>query len=84
MADDKKLPADVKVFHTVGPFADYVWVARKDLASKDQQAVAAAFLRLDPARDAPVLDILRGQRFIRADDKAYAPVARTAKELGLM
>jgi phosphonate transport system substrate-binding protein len=84
MAADGKLPAGLKVFNTVGPFADYVWVARKDLGAKDRQAVAAAFLRLQPGRDAKVLDILRGQRFIRADDKAYGDVERTAKELGLM
>ncbi|HKR89647.1 MAG TPA: phosphate/phosphite/phosphonate ABC transporter substrate-binding protein [Phenylobacterium sp.] len=84
MAADGKLPADLKVFNTFGPFADYVWVARKDLAAKDRQAVAAAFLRLQAPRDAEVLDILRGQRFIRADDKAYGDVERTAKELGLM
>lgn len=84
MAADGKLPADLKVFNTFGPFADYVWVARKDLSPKDRQAVSAAFLRLQAPRDAQVLDILRGQRFIRADDKAYGDVERTAKELGLM
>jgi ABC-type phosphate/phosphonate transport system substrate-binding protein len=68
----------------VGPFADYVWVARKDLAPRDQQAVAAAFLRLQAGRDDAVLDILRGRRFIPADGKAYVDVERTAKELGLM
>lgn len=81
---DGKLPAGLVVFHTVGPFADYVWAARKDLAAGDQQKVANAFLRLDAKRDAEVLDILRGQHFIRADDKAYGQVQRTAQELGLM
>jgi phosphonate transport system substrate-binding protein len=84
MAADQKLPADLKVFQTVGPFADYVWVGRKDLSPHDQQAVANAFLRLQQGRDAEVLDILRGQHFIRADDKAYGEVVRVAKELGLM
>jgi phosphonate transport system substrate-binding protein len=84
MAADHKLPADLKVFKSFGPFADYVWVARKDLGPQERQAVAAAFLRLQPGRDAKVLDILRGQHFIRADDKSYADVERTAKELGLM
>lgn len=84
MAEDKKLPAGLKVFHSVGPFADYVWAARNDLPAREQQAVAAAFLRLQPGRDAAVLDILRGQHFIRADSKAYGDVERTAKELGLM
>jgi phosphonate transport system substrate-binding protein len=84
MAADKKLPANLKVFHTVGPFADYVWSARKDLSPRDQQAVTAAFLRLQPGRDAAVLDILRGQHFVRADAQAYGQVERVAKELGLM
>lgn len=84
MAADHTLPAGLKVFKSFGPFADYVWVARKDLGLQERQAVAAAFLRLQPGRDAKVLDILRGQHFIRADDKSYADVERTAKELGLM
>jgi len=84
MADDKKLPPNLKVFHSVGPFADYVWVARKGLSPRDQQTVAAAFLRLNPAADAAVLEILRGRHFIRADDQAYGQVRQVAKELGLM
>jgi phosphonate transport system substrate-binding protein len=84
MQADKKLPPDLVVFHTVGPFADYVWVARKDLPAKQQQALAAAFLKLQPARDAQVLDILRGQHFIRANDAEYGQVTSVAKELGLM
>jgi phosphonate transport system substrate-binding protein len=84
MADDKKLPADLEVFQRVGPFADYVWAARKDLSLHDQQAIAAAFLRLQPGRDGAVLDILRGQHFVPADGGAYGDVERVAKELGLM
>jgi phosphonate transport system substrate-binding protein len=84
MADDKKLPPELTVFHTVGPFADYVWVARKGLSAKDQQAVANAFLRLQAGRDDQVLEILRGKHFIRASDGPYGEVARVAKELGLM
>jgi phosphonate transport system substrate-binding protein len=84
MEADGKLPADLTVFHSVGPFADYVWVGRKDLPAREQQAVAAAFLRLTPERDAEVLDILRGRKFIRADDGEYGQVAHVAKDLGLM
>lgn len=84
MAADNKLPPGLTVIHSVGPFADYVWAARKDLSPADQQAIAAAFLRLQAGRDAQVLDILRGKTFIRADDQAYGEVARVAKELGLM
>jgi phosphonate transport system substrate-binding protein len=84
MEADKKLPPGLVVFQSVGPFADYVWAARKDLSPADQKAVAAAFLRLEAGKDAQVLEILRGQHFIRADDAAYADVVRVAKELGLM
>ena len=84
MQTDKKLPADLVVFHSFGPFADYVWVARKDLSAREQQAVAAAFLKLQPESDAQVLDILRGQHFIRASDAEYGQVVSVAKELGLM
>lgn len=84
MEADKKLSPDLMVFNTYGPFADYVWVARKGLSRVDQQAVAKAFLRLDPKRDAQVLDILRGQHFIPANDQEYGQVVRVAKELGLM
>lgn len=83
LGEDGKLPP-LTVFQTVGPFADYVWVARKGLPVADQQAVAAAFLRLQTGRDAQVLDILRGKRFVRANDAAYGQVVRVAKELGLM
>jgi phosphonate transport system substrate-binding protein len=81
---DGKLPANLVVFHTVGPFADYVWAARKGLPAAEQQAVAAAFLKLQPGRDAQVLDILRGAHFIRANDAEYGQVVSLAKELGLM
>ena len=84
MEAEKKLPEGLKVFHSVGPFADYVWVGRKDLSPADQKAVTAAFLRLQPGHDPEVLEILRGQHFVRADDAAYGDVTRTAKELGLM
>ena len=84
MLADKKLPPDLKAFHTFGPFADYVWAARKDLDPRDRQAVAAAFLRLQPGRDAQVLDILRGQHFVPASDQEYGQVVRVARELGLM
>ncbi len=84
MASDGKLPAGLTVFYTTPQFADYVWAARKDLSPQQQQALANAFLRLQAARDAKVLDILRGQRFVKANTQEYADVERVAKELGLM
>lgn len=84
MAADGKLPPGLKVFSTFGPFADYVWVGRKGLEPGVQQAVTNAFLRLQAPRDAEVLGILRGSRFVRADAREYGDVERVAKELGLM
>lgn len=84
MAAEKTLPANLKVFQTVGPFADYVWVARKGLDARDQQLVANAFLKIDPTKDAKVAEILRGAHFVRANDQEYGQVQRTAKDLGLM
>jgi phosphonate transport system substrate-binding protein len=82
---DGKLPAGgVKVIFTTRPFADYVWAARKGLSAADQKAFADALLRLQPGRDGAILAILRGKRFVRANDAEYADVARTAKVLGLL
>jgi phosphonate transport system substrate-binding protein len=81
---DGKLPGKTKVFYTTPPFADYVWAARKDLSAADRQAFSAALLRLQPGRDDAILAILRGKRFVRANDAEYADVARTAKALGLL
>jgi len=85
MVSDGKIPGDqMRVFYTTPPFADYVWVARKDLPPAVQAKLAATFMRLEPGRDAAVLDILRGQHFVKADPAEYSQVQRVAKELGLM
>jgi phosphonate transport system substrate-binding protein len=82
---DHTLPAGrVSVFFTTPPFADYVWAARRDLPAADRKAFAAALMRLTPGRDDAILAILRGKRYVAADDAEYADVVRTAKALGLM
>jgi phosphonate transport system substrate-binding protein len=85
LVDEGKIAANaVGVFHTSPPFADYVWAARKDLGDKEREAFAEALLKLQPGRDDAVLEILRGTRFVRANDADYGDVARTATELGLL
>ena len=85
LVDGGKLPgAKLKVFYTTRPFADYVWAARKDLKPADQQAFAGALRRRRAGRDDKILAILRGARYVRANDAEYGDVTRTAKELGLL
>jgi phosphonate transport system substrate-binding protein len=73
----------VRVFYETPPFVDYVWVARSDVDAATRERFAAAFLALDPARDAKVLQILRGTRFVRASDDEYAPLRTVAHALKL-
>lgn len=81
--DGKVDPAKVKVFYTTAPFVDYVWVARKGLDAATRAAVTRAFTALTPAKDAKVLEILRGQKFVVADDKEYDLLRETAKQAKL-
>ena len=83
LADGSLDKAKVRVFHTSPPFVDYVWVARKDVGAAEREKFAQAFLALDPARDAKVLSILRGTKFVRATDDEYEGLRKTAQELAL-
>jgi len=83
LADGSLDKAKVRVFHTSPPFVDYVWVARKDVGAAEREKFAQAFLALDPARDAKVLSILRGSKFVRATDDEYEGLRKTAQELTL-
>ena len=83
LADGSLDKAKVRVFHTSPPFVDYVWVARKDVGAAEREKFAQAFLALDPARDAKVLSILRGSKFVRATDDEYEGLRKTAQELAL-
>jgi phosphonate transport system substrate-binding protein len=85
LMESGKLPAGkLKIIFTTPAFADYVWVARKGLDSRTEQAFAKALLDLQPGRDGGVLSILRAEHYVRADGAQYAAVERVAKELGLM
>ena len=74
----------VRVFFTTPPFVDYVWVARKDTAAADRGAFSDAFLSLRENTEAPILAILRGTSFVRADDAEYSTLRMVATKLKLL
>jgi phosphonate transport system substrate-binding protein len=77
-------PAKVRVFYTTPPFVDYVWVARKDVNPALAEKLAQAFLKLQQPNDAAILDILRGNKFVRANDQEYEQLRAVAKQLGML
>jgi phosphonate transport system substrate-binding protein len=77
-------PAKVRVFYTTPPFVDYVWVARKDVNPALAEKFAQAFLKLQQPNDAQILDILRGTKFVRANDEEYTTLRSIAKQLGML
>ena len=86
VADGKLDPAKAKVFLTSQPFFDYIWVARKGLDPKLQEAFSAAFLRLDAndPQHTPVLDVMRAKKYVRANDRDYEKLRQAASDAGLL
>jgi len=84
LKDGTLKPGAVQVFYKTPPFTDYVWAARKDLAKEQGTAFAEALLALTPDKDAQVLEILRGEKFVPVSNDAYADIERVARELGLL
>jgi len=84
MLKEGKLDASkVRVFYTTPPFVDYVWVARKDVDPGTRARFGRAFLALQRPRDDKLLDILRGNVFVPAQDDEYGTLRRVASETGL-
>jgi phosphonate transport system substrate-binding protein len=77
-------PSKVRVFYTTPPFVDYVWVARNDVNPALAEKVAQAFLNLQQPKDSAVLDILRGTKFVRANDAEYEQLRSVAKQLEML
>jgi len=77
-------PSKVRVFYTTPPFVDYVWVARKDVSPALAEKVAQAFLSLQAPKDQAILDILRGAKFVRANDQEYEALRAVAKQLQML
>jgi len=86
VADGKLDPAKAKVFLTSPPFFDYIWVARKGLDPKLQEAFSAAFLRLDAndPQHTPVLDVMRAKKYVSANDRDYEKLRQAASDAGLL
>ena len=80
----KLAPGQLRLFYTSQPFADYVWVARRDLDPGAAAAFSQALIALKPGRDQPVLDVLRGTTYVPAQDNIYDGIRATAKALGLL
>lgn len=85
LIDTGKIPASqMQVFYTTPAFADYVWAARRNLPPAVREKLTAAFLRLEPGHDGAILDVLRGEHFVRANTDEYRQVRKVAQQLGLM
>jgi len=87
MVKDGKLdPAKAVVFYTTPPYFDYVWAARKGLDPKLQEAFSSAFLKLgaDKADSKGVLEFLRANKYVRANDDDYDKLRQAARDAGLL
>jgi phosphonate transport system substrate-binding protein len=74
----------VRIFYRTPPFVDYVWVARKDVPTAQRASFAWAFLALQAPRYQAILDIVRGTKFVRADDAEYEPLRAVATKLKML
>lgn len=74
----------VRVFYTSKPFVDWVYVARKGLSEDERGTFAAALLALREGKNDDILKILRGTRFIKANDEEYAKLREVAHELKML
>lgn len=79
-------PKTVRVFLQSPPFFDYVWVARKGLDPRLQQAFVAAMLGLDEKspEGKQVLSLLSAKRYLPASDASYDRLRQVAREAGLL
>ena len=79
-------PTAVRVFLKSPPFFDYVWVARKGLDPKTQEAFRSAMLKLSGAnpQDKAILDLLQATKYLKAEDASYEKLRQVAKQSGLL
>jgi phosphonate transport system substrate-binding protein len=81
IAEGKLDKTKVRVFYTSRPFVDYVWVARKDVDKESQEKFVKAFTDLKDGKDDQILQILRGKKFVRANNEEYAVIRLIAQQL---
>jgi phosphonate transport system substrate-binding protein len=84
ISDGKVDGSKVRIFFTSPPFVDYAWVARKDVGAAQRDKFAKAFLVLKAGKDDAILNILRGQDFVPADDAEYANIRKIASDLKML
>ena len=75
-----------RIFYSTPPFYDYCWATSASLDPAVAKKIGDAFLSLDPSRpaDKEVLDLLRAEKYVVADDKNYAVLKSIALKLGLL
>lgn len=83
IAEGKLDKTKVRVFHTSKPFVDYVWVARKEVDKPTQEKFIKAFTDLQDGRDTQILQILRGKKFVRANNEEYSVIRLIAQQLNM-
>jgi len=81
--DGKADASKLRVFYTTQPFVDYVWAGRANLDEATQKALVKAFTDLKPGKDDKILAILRGEKFVPADNQEYEAIRTTAQQLKL-
>ncbi len=83
VSTQKADPDKIRVFYTSKPYIDYVYIARKEVPDAERRKFANALLALKEGTDDRALKILRGKRFIPANDREYAPIRQIAHDLGM-
>jgi phosphonate transport system substrate-binding protein len=73
----------VRIFYTSKPYVDYVWVACKDVPEAERERFIHALLALKEGKDDAILKILRGKRFVMANDQEYEEARKIAHELNM-
>lgn len=82
LVSDKTIdPQKARVFATSKPFVDYVWAVRRDLDDALVTQLRHGFLQLT---DPKVLAIVRGTRYVTANDREYDSLRAVAKQVGLL
>jgi len=70
-------------FYTSKPYVDYVWVAGKEVPEAERERFIHALLALKEGKDDAILKILRGKRFVMANDQEYEEARKIAHELNM-
>jgi phosphonate transport system substrate-binding protein len=85
LAAGKIDPTKVKVIWETPTYPDYQWTVRSDVAAQwgadFQQRLTTALLEM---KDPDLLASFPRQRFVKADNDLYAPIANTAIAIGLI